>query len=150
MYHPTPHTPPYPTTNAIAAQSSDAVVPASIDLHLDWIGALGRTSCPLETVWRDPSLTRGIAGVYLIWSTGGMAPAIVYVGSGRDIGALLQAQHDDPRITGHACSGELHVSWAAVASLYRAGVAQYLKAALSPLIAEAIPAARPVSVNLPV
>ena len=49
----------------------------AIDLRLDWIGAPGRSSCTLETVWRDPSLTRGIAGVYLIWSNLGGTPVIL-------------------------------------------------------------------------
>ena len=120
-----------------------------IDLRLDWIGSLGRTSCPLDTVWRDPSLTQGIAGVYLIWSNTGGRPTILYVGNGRDIGVMLQAQHDDPRIAAHAWSGDLFVSWAAVASVYRPGVAQYLMTALSPQIVETAPVAREVSVNLP-
>lgn len=124
--------------------------PTGVDLQLDWIGTLGHTSCPLETVWRDPSLTQGIAGVYLIWSTRGGRPSILYVGNGRDIGVMLQAQHDDPRIATHAWSGDLHVSWAAVASIYRPGVTQYLTAALSPQIIETAPAAREVSVNLPI
>ncbi len=130
--------------------SASTPAAASIDLHLDWIGTLGHTSCPLETVWRDPSLTQGIAGVYLIWSTKGGQPKILYVGNGRDIGVMLQAQHDDHRIAAHAWSGDLHVSWAAVASIHRPGVAQYLMAALSPQIAETMPVAREVSVNLPI
>ena len=121
-----------------------------IDLRLDWIGSLGRPSWPLDTVWRDRSLTQGIAGVYLIWSTKGGQPKILYVGNGRDIGVMLQAQHDDPRIAAHAWSDDLHVSWAAVASIHRPGVAQYLMAALSPQIAETMPVAREVSVNLPI
>lgn len=123
---------------------------AGIDLHLDWIGTSGRTSCPLETVWRDPSLTQGIAGVYLIWSSKSGQPTILYVGNGRDIGGMLQAQHDDPRIAAHAWSGDLYVSWAAVASVHRPGVAQFLVAALSPQIVEAMPVAREVAVNLPI
>ena len=121
-----------------------------IDLRLDWIGTLGRTCCPLEAVWRDPSLTQGIAGVYLIWSNTAGRPTILYVGNGRDIGVMLQAQHDDPRIATHAWSGDLFVSWAAVASVHRPGVAQYLMTALSPQIVETAPVAREVSVNLPI
>jgi hypothetical protein len=124
--------------------------PANVDLRLDWIGTLGHTSCPLETVWRDPSLTQGIAGVYLIWSNTGGQATMLYVGNGRDIGVMLQAQHDDPRIASHAWSGDLYVSWAAVASIYRPGVTQYLMAALAPQIIETVPVAREVSVNLPI
>ncbi len=132
-----------------AQPSTGAPASAGVDLHLDWIGTLGHTSCPLETVWRDSSLTQGIAGVYLIWSNTGGRPTILYVGNGRDIGAMLQAHHDDARIAAHAWSGDLHVSWAAVASVYRPGVTQYLMAALSPQIFETVPVAREVSVNLP-
>ena len=134
------------------AVRSSAVASATsgVDLHLDWIGVLGGTSCPLETAWRDPSLTQGIAGVYLIWSSRGGQSTILYVGSGRDIGAMLQAQHHDPRIAAQAWSGDLNISWAAVASVYRPGVTQYLVSTLSPQIAEAIPVARAVSVNLPI
>ncbi len=136
----------------VRATQANGVGPASteLDLRLDWIGTLGHSSCPLEAVWRDPSLTQGIAGVYLIWSNTGGRPAILYVGNGRDIGAMLQAQHDDPRIATHAWSGDLTVSWAAVASVHRPGVTQYLMTALSPMIAETAPVAREVSVNLPI
>ena len=123
---------------------------ANVDLQLDWIGTLGNKSCPLDAVWRDPTLTQGIAGVYLIWSTKGGVPTILYVGNGRDIGAMLRAQYDDPRIAAHAWSGDLFISWAAVASVYRPGVAQYLMSTLSPAITEFVPAARSVSVNLPI
>ncbi len=123
---------------------------ASIDLRLDWIGAPGQTSCPLETVWRDRSLTQGIAGVYVIWSRRGGNPVIHYLGNGSDIGAMLATHHDDARIAALTFAGDLVVSWAAVASIYRPGVVRYLAAALAPRIAEAVPAARAVSVNLPV
>lgn len=124
--------------------------PASTELRLDWIGTLGNSSCPLETAWRDHSLTQGIAGVYLIWSNKGGSPTILYVGNGRDIGAMLQAQHNDPRIAAHACADDLNISWAAVASVYRPGVTQYLMSTLSPLVAETAPVARAVPVNLPI
>lgn len=134
-----------------AAHSPATVAPAiaQADLHLDWIGDYGQTTCSLDLVWRDPSLTQGIAGVYVIWSNKGSVPVIYYVGDGRDIGALLQEHANDPRIATLAWSGDLTVSWAAVASIYRPGVMQYLLAALAPLIVETIPAARPISVNLP-
>ena len=149
MYHDVIVSPPSRRTRTAQA---NAGAPASVeaDLRLDWIGTLGQSSCPLEAVWRDPSLTQGIAGVYLIWSNTGGHPTILYVGNGRDIGVMLQAQHDDPRIAAHAWSGDLTVSWAAVASVYRPGVTQYLTAALSPLIAETALVAREVSVNLPI
>ena len=135
-----------------AAGQPDAVAAtsAALDLRLDWIGTLGKSSCPLETVWRDPLLTLGIAGVYLIWSDKGGHATMLYVGNGRDIGALLQTQHNDPRIAAHACSGDLYISWAAVASIHRPGVTQYLMSTLSPLIVETVPVARTVSVNLPI
>lgn len=142
---------PKPRHAAPAGQpSTGASASASLDLHLDWIGVLGNKSCPLETVWRDPSLTHGIAGVYLIWSSKGGHPTVLYVGNGRDIGAMLRTQHDDPRIAAHAWSDELNISWAAVASVYRPGVTQYLVSTLSPMIAETAPVARAVSVNLPI
>lgn len=124
-------------------------VPTQVDLRLDWIGTYGKSACPLDVVWRDRSLTQGIAGVYVIWSSKGSVPVIYYVGDGRDIGAKLQDQANDPRIATLAWSGDLMVSWAAVASVYRPGVTQYLLSVLSPLIVETIPAARPISVNLP-
>ena len=141
-----------PSRRPARATQSNGVGPASadIDLRLDWIGTLGQKSCPLEAVWRDPSLTQGIAGVYLIWSNAGGHPTILYVGNSRDIGVLLQAQHDDARISAHAWSGDLTVSWAAVASVYRPGVTQYLMTVLSPQIVETVPVAREVSVNLPI
>lgn len=131
-------------------QPDAAVSPENIELRLDWIGTLGNRSCPLETVWRDPSLTRGIAGVYLIWSNRGGLPTYLYVGNSRDIGETLRAQHADPRIAANAWAGDLQVSWAAVASIYRPGVTQFLLATLSPAIIEAAPAARAISVNLPI
>jgi len=127
-----------------------AATSAAVDLRLDWIGTLGKSSCPLETVWRDPLLTLGIAGVYLIWSNKGGHATMLYVGNGRDIGALLQAQHNDPRIAALAGSDDLSVSWAAVASIHRPGVAQYLMSTLSPQIVETVPVARAVSVNVPI
>lgn len=133
-----------PPRQALAAAS------AGVDLHLDWIGTLGKSSCPLETAWRDPFLTRGIAGVYLIWSIKDGQSTVFYVGNGRDIGVMLQAQIDDPRIAAPASSSDLEVSWAAVASIYRPGVTQYLMSTLSPLITEMVPAARALSVNLPI
>ena len=142
---------PQPPRPAPARQSAAlAVAPAGVDLRLDWIGALGKNSAPIETVWRDPLLTLGIAGVYLIWSRQENQPTVYYVGSGRDIGVMLRAQHDDPRIAAPASSGDLDVSWAAVASVYRPGVTQYLMSTLTPVIVETAPVARAVSVNLPI
>ena len=86
---------PQPRRAAPAGHSGTvAATSAALDLRLDWIGTLGKSSCPLETVWRDPLLTLGIAGVYLIWSNKGDHASMLYVGNGRDIGALLQLSRD--------------------------------------------------------
>jgi hypothetical protein len=148
MHHNAALAPAHPS--APPPSQPEAVSPqANVELQLDWIGTLGNRSCPLDTVWRDPSLTRGIAGVYLIWAVRGGVPTVLYVGNSRDIGETLRAQHDDPRISANAWAGDLQVSWAAVASIYRPGVTQFLLASLSPAVVEAAPVARAISVNLP-
>ncbi len=98
----------------------------------------------------DPSGARGVGGVYLIWQANGASRRWLYVGAGADIAARLAEHQGDPRVRRHCGTGQdIHIAWAAVATLHRHGVLWYLAQTLAPLVTEPVPAARAVPVNLP-
>lgn len=113
-------------------------------LQIEWIKCgSGKNWCPFETVDLDGVTTKG---VYVIWHQGNPART-VYVGQG-DVKARLCQHRNDARITKHANSGTLRVTWASVPAAQRDGVERYLADYYNPLVGDAHPAALPIQVNL--
>ena len=67
----------------------------------------------------------------------------------RDIAVDLSRRFRESHIAGYAASGEIEISWAAVASIHRSGIAGYLGASLAPVLAGPAGTARQIPVNLP-
>lgn len=108
----------------------------------------------LDLGWRtgtpEPVPGQGVAGVYVVWRLGRSGPECLVVGEARDIAADLGRTLRECHIAAYAAIGVVEISWAAVASLHRPGIAGWLSAALSPLLAGVTGSARPIEVNLPV
>ena len=97
----------------------------------------------------DPVPGRGVAGVYVIWRTDRFGRECLVVGEARDIATDLARTFRESHIAGYAATGALEVSWAAVASIHRPGIAGFLATALAPVLVGSAGVARHVAVNLP-
>ena len=113
-------------------------------MNISWVKCRGDNWCPFETV--DLS---GVSakGVYMIWH-GGNPGRVVRVGQG-DIADRITKHRSDRKITQHAKSGKLYVTWAAVSVQSRDGVERYLADKWNPLVGDAYPDAHPIAVNSP-
>ena len=121
-------------------------------LHLDWSRGPGGAPWRLGDVSLGRLAPRGLAGVFLVWVAAvreADAPRWLYVGESRDVGAKLVSVGGDPRLRAAQDGAKLFVSWAAVASLHRRGVACFLDQFLAPQVPEPHDVDRPISVNLP-
>lgn len=99
---------------------------------------------------RDPVPGTGVAGVYILWRTGRSPRECLVVGETRDIASDLARSFRESHIADYAATGALEVSWAAVASMHRPGIASFLTGALAPRLSGPSGAARQIAVNLPV
>ncbi len=136
--------------NAQQSLSDVSAPPADKVLQLSWSRGNDGAPCRLTELLSNGSTPQGVSGVYLLWTADhcGSGPNWIYVGEGRDIADRLERHSTDPRVQAHACR-EIRVAWAAVPSMYRPGVLCYLAQSLLPMVAEPIPAARAIPVNLP-
>ena len=98
----------------------------------------------------DPVPGTGVAGVYILWRTGAFPRECLVVGETRDIASDLARSFANSHIAGYAATGALEVSWAAVASMHRPGIASFLVGALAPRLSGPSGAARQIAINLPV
>ncbi len=123
---------------------------ATQELQLSWSRGPSGTPPSLTEVVRNTTPARGVSGVYIFWMAdrSGAGPTWIYVGEARDLGTRIVSHASDPRVQAYR-PDDIRVSWAPVASMYRPGVFFYLSQALGPMVAEPLPAARAISVNLP-
>lgn len=102
--------------------------------------------CSLENL--DLDSIGNVAGVYIIWHEGNPG-RVVRVGQGSPIKDRLEAHRNDAEILAYSSRGKLRVTWAAVSSVQRDGVENYLAATWTPQVGEKFPDVWPIAVNSP-
>jgi hypothetical protein len=128
---------------SLLAETSGSIVPVSPG-----------TVAPLDLAWQTgtpaPALGHGTAGVFIVWRRGRYGRECLVVGEAHDIAEGLAGALRNGHVTALAALGAIEVSWAAVPSMHRPGIAGWLAATLAPTLASHTAAARPVAVTLPV
>jgi hypothetical protein len=124
--------------------------PALIPWERDEYGHYRR----LLNVRPDEEGLPGEGGVYVLWHWG-VKPEWIHVSATDDLGSAIQLARDSESVLTYEPHGGVFVTWAFFKPEFREGVANYLRAEMTPKLEEALPfdsmdeQAKPVPVQPP-